>query len=41
VKQNIVSLQKRVQANKAWLIRQRAAIQKAILLVSKMEKQLQ
>jgi len=40
VKENIVSLQKRVRANKAWFMREQAEIQKAILLVSKMEKQL-
>jgi argininosuccinate lyase len=40
VKESIASLQKRVQANKAWYIRKRAEIQKAKSLVSKMEKQL-
>jgi argininosuccinate lyase len=40
VKENIASLQKRVQANNTWLIRKRAGIQKANSLISKMEKQL-
>jgi len=40
VKENIASLQKKVQANKGWLIHKRMGIEKAKALISKMEKQL-
>ncbi|MGA2517693.1 MAG: argininosuccinate lyase [Thermodesulfobacteriota bacterium] len=40
VKENIASLQKRVQAQEAWLVHKRMGIEKAKALVSKMEKQL-
>jgi argininosuccinate lyase len=39
VKENIASLQKRVQADRNWLIRKRKGIEKARALISKMEKQ--
>ncbi len=40
VKENVTSLQKRVQANKKWLIQKRKAIEKARALIFKMEKEL-
>ncbi len=40
IKENIASLQKRVRANRNWLIRKRTGIEKAKAMVSKMEKQL-
>jgi argininosuccinate lyase len=40
VRENIVSLQKRVQADKFWLVHKRKGIEKARGLISKMEKQL-
>jgi Cdc6-like AAA superfamily ATPase len=40
VKENIVSLQKKVRANRNWLLHKRTGIEKAKALVSKMEKQL-
>jgi len=39
VKENIASLQKRVQADRNWLIDKRKGIEKARALISKMEKQ--
>ena len=40
VKENIASLQKKVQANRDWLIHKRKGIEKAKALIFKMEKQL-
>jgi argininosuccinate lyase len=40
VKENIASLQKKVQANKAWLMHKRVGIEKAKALIFKMGKQL-
>jgi argininosuccinate lyase len=40
IKENIASLRKKVQANKAWLIHKRKEIEKAKALNIKMEKQL-
>ncbi len=40
VKENITSLQKKVQVNRDWLIHKRKGIEKAKALISKMEKQL-
>ena len=40
VKENIASLQKKVQANKGWLSHKRMGIERAKALVFKMEKQL-
>ena len=40
VRENITSLQKKIQAKKGWLIRKRMGIEKAKALIFKMEKQL-
>ena len=40
VKENIASLQKRVQTDKNWLLHKRKGIEKAKALIFKMEKQL-
>jgi argininosuccinate lyase len=40
VKENITSLQKRIQADKNWLVQKRKGIEKARALISKMEKAL-
>jgi Cdc6-like AAA superfamily ATPase len=40
VKENIASLQEKVQADKNWLIRKRKGIEKARALIFKMEKEL-
>jgi argininosuccinate lyase len=40
VKENIASLQKRVQTSRGWLIRKRKGIEKAKALIFRMEKQL-
>jgi argininosuccinate lyase len=40
VKENIASLQKKIQANRDWLIHKRKGIEKAKALIFKMEKQL-
>jgi argininosuccinate lyase len=40
VKENIVSLQKKVQGHKGWLLRKRKGIEKAKALIFKMERQL-
>jgi argininosuccinate lyase len=40
VKENIASLQKKIQANKGWLIHKRMGIEKAKAFIFKMEKQL-
>jgi hypothetical protein len=40
IKENIASLQKKVRANRDWLIRKRMGIEKAKALIFKMEKQL-
>jgi argininosuccinate lyase len=39
-KENIASLQKKVQANRAWLIHKRVGVERAKALILKMEKQL-
>jgi hypothetical protein len=40
VKENIASLQKKVQTSREWLIRKRKGIEKAKALIFRMEKQL-
>jgi hypothetical protein len=40
IKENIASLQRKVRANRDWLIRKRKGTEKAKALLSKMEKQL-
>jgi argininosuccinate lyase len=40
IKENIASLQKRVEADKNWLLRKRKGIEKARALILKMEKEL-
>jgi len=40
VKENIASLQKRVQIDKNWLVHKQKGIEKAKALISKMEKEL-
>jgi hypothetical protein len=40
VRENITSLQKKIQAKKGWLIHKRMGIEKAKALIFKMEKQL-
>jgi argininosuccinate lyase len=40
VKENILSLRKKIQMNKDWLLHKRKGIKKAKTLISKMEKQL-
>jgi argininosuccinate lyase len=40
IKENIASLQKKIQANRGWLMQMRRKIEKAKVLISNMEKEL-